>query len=138
MTQWGPPPYDPPPVPPLAYAGPGVAGGDRDARLWAMVAHLSGLPGFAVPFGHVLGPLVIWLLKRDASPFVDDQAKEAVNFQLTATIAVLIAVATFCVGIGVVLLPVVAVAQIVLVVIDAVAANAGRRYRYPLTIRFVR
>jgi uncharacterized Tic20 family protein len=135
MTYGRPPPSDPPP---LVYAGPGAAEWDRSARLWATFAHLSGLLGLGVPFGHLIGPLVIWLVKRDVMPFVDEQGKEAVNFQITVTIALFVAAATFCVGIGVVVLPLVAVGSVVLVIVAAVKANGGEHYRYPVAIRFIR
>ncbi len=130
MSRW-----DPPPIP---YAAPPRLEPDRSARLWATFAHLSGLAGLAIPFGHVVGPLVIWLLKRDVMPFVDEQGCEAVNFQITATIALALAAASFCIGIGVVLLPVVGVLTVVFVVVAAVKANGGEHYRYPLTVRFIR
>ncbi len=132
MSQW-----NPPPVPPLSYAGPGAVEPDRTARLWATFAHLSGLLGLGLPFGHLVGPLVLWLVKRDQIPFVNEQGREAVNFQITATIALFVAAGSFCVGIGVVLLPLVAVATVVFVIIAAVKANAGEHYRYPVSIRFI-
>ena len=130
-------PWDPPPSP-IYYAGrDGPTPADRGQRLWATFAHLSGLLGLGLPFGHLIGPLVIWLLKRDTMPFVNEQGREAVNFQITATIALLVAGATFCVGIGIVVLPAVAVATVVFTVIAAVKANGGEHYRYPVSIRFV-
>jgi len=55
----------------------------KDDRTWAMLCHLSGLAGYVVPFGNIFGPLIIWLIKRDQSWFVDDQGKEALNFQIS-------------------------------------------------------
>ena len=132
MSRWDPPP------PPLPCAAPALREADRTARLWATAAHLSGLAGLAIPFGHVVGPLVVWLVKRDELPFVDEQGREAVNFQITATIALALAVATFCVGVGVVLVPLVGTLTIVFIVVAAIKANGGEHYRYPLTIRFIR
>src|SRR4051812_28201730 len=68
-----------PPITPLP-------GATSDERTWAMVAHLSAFSGHFVPFGHVIGPLLVWLLKRDTSAFVNDQAKEALNAQISVTI----------------------------------------------------
>ncbi len=130
MSQW-----DPPPLP---YASPAPIEVDPTARLWATAAHLSGLIGLAVPFGHVVGPLVVWLLKRDELPFVAEQGREAVNFQITATIALAVAPASFCVGVGIVLLPAVGTLTVVFVIVAAVKANGGRHYRYPVSIRFIR
>jgi uncharacterized Tic20 family protein len=113
-----------------------AAAPDKDARTWAMLCHLTALSGFCFPFGHVLGPLIVWAIKRESDPFIDDQGKEALNFQLTMTIAIFVALVLVFVVIGFLLLAVLAVFNIVLIVMASVAANEGRAYRYPLTIRF--
>ena len=102
----------------------------------AMLCHLLALSGVCVPFGHILGPLVIWVLKREEDPFIDDQGKEALNFQLTMTIALMVVIALMFLVIGFILLPVFVIAEIVLIVMASVAANEGRAYRYPVAIRF--
>ncbi len=116
-----------------------VASGGSDARTMAMLAHLLGaLLGF-------LGPLVIWLVKKDASPFVDDQGKEALNFQLTLLICYVASVVLYVVvsfvtcGIGgFVPFPlIVTVFQLVFGIIGAVKASNGEYYRYPFNIRVV-
>jgi len=108
-----------------------------DARTWGMVAHLSALAGLVLPtVGHIIGPLVVWLVKKDQYPFVDDQGKESLNFQLTVTIAGIIAACLIIVGIGFVLLPLIGLTDLVFVIIASIAANEGKRYRYPFTIRF--
>jgi Uncharacterized protein conserved in bacteria len=109
---------------------------DKQARLWATVCHLAALVGYIVPMGHVLGPLVVWLLKRNDSPFVDDQGKEALNFQLSLTIYGMIAALLVFVLIGLPLLLALMVIQVVFVIVAAVKANEGQAYRYPMTIRF--
>ena len=92
-----------------------------DAKTWAMVAHLAGLLGMGVPIvGHVLGPLVIWLLKRDEHPFIDHQGKEAINFQLSMVIYSAILAPTICIFIGIFLLPALYVLDVVLIIIAAV------------------
>jgi uncharacterized Tic20 family protein len=108
----------------------------KEARTWAMLCHLVALSGFCVPFGNVLGPLIVWAIKRDDDPFIDDQGKEALNFQLTMTIAVVISMILIFVAIGVLLLIVLAIFELVMIIMASVAANEGRAYRYPLTIRF--
>ncbi len=109
---------------------PQVVGGlTDDDKLWAMLAHLSGLIGLSF-----IGPLVIWLVKKDTSAFVENQAKEALNFQLTIILASLVASAT-CVG--VVLLPVIIIGGIVYAVIGGMAANRGEVYQYPYTFRMI-
>lgn len=118
----------------------------KDDRMWAVAAHLSGLLAAALSGGILvfLGPLIIWLIKKDESPFVDDQGKEALNFQLTILIiyAILWAMIVFTCF---VLLPVVApcillpfILQVVLGIIAAIKASNGEYYRYPINIRFIK
>jgi uncharacterized Tic20 family protein len=112
---------------------------DRDAQQWAMFCHLAGLAKYVpIPFSNVLAPLILWQIKKEQSPFVDDQGKEAVNFQITVTIYVIISCLLFCVGIGVFILPLVGVFDLVFLIIAALKANQGELYRYPLTIRFMK
>ncbi len=121
----------------------------RDERQWAMFAHLSALAGGLVSsaiggLGVFIGPLVIWLMKREEMPFVDDQGKEALNFNITfAAIAlVLVLVGVVTLGIGFILtLPLLAVAGIawlVLTIVAAIRANEGKTYRYPFSIRVIK
>jgi len=112
----------------------------KDARMWAMFCHLAGLAGFIVPviISGIIAPLIVWQIKKDDYPFVDEQGKEAVNFQISMLIYALIAGALICVGIGIFLLPVVGVFDLVFLLIAAVKANNGEHYRYPLTIRFIK
>jgi len=122
----------------------------QDERSWALFAHLSVLAGglvtygWAASFGSFLGPLIIWLVKRETMPFVDDQAKEALNFGITLTIAciVLLILTIMSLGIGAILtIPLflaIGLGALVLVIIAAVKANQGVAYRYPLTLRLVK
>jgi uncharacterized protein len=110
----------------------------RDERTWAMLAHLSALVGYSiVPFGNIVAPLVIWLIRKDQSWFVDDQAKESINFQISMVIYALISIPLVLLLIGIVLLLLLYVFGIVMVIIAAIKANDGVQYRYPITIRFV-
>ncbi len=84
-----------------------------------------------------MGPLLVWLIKKDQSPFVADQAKEALNFQIAVTIALLISAVSIFVCIGVILVPVVFIGSIVFSIIAALEANKGVYYRYPYTVRFI-
>ena len=82
---------------------------DKDARLWAMLCHLSTFAGMVgIPFGNILGPLIIWLIKKDEYPFVDDQGKEALNFQISMTVYLIVSVLLCFVLVGFILLPIVA------------------------------
>jgi uncharacterized protein len=114
-----------------------------DSTGWAVAAHLSALIGLFIGFSFI-GPLVVYLVKRDEDPFVRDQAAEALNFNLSAFIYAIVGGIVLVIGIlliiGIVLIPVAiaaAIAWLVLVIVAAVRAGRGEAYRYPLTIRFV-
>lgn len=131
-------------------AAPSPGAPSQDEKTWALFAHLSILAGglltygWAASFGSFLGPLIIWLVKKDTMPFVADQAKEALNFGITLTILciALLMLTILSLGIGAILtIPLfllIGVAALVLVIIAAVKANDGVAYRYPLTLRLVR
>ena len=109
---------------------------DKDARTWSMLAHLSALSGFIIPFGNILGPLIIWQMKKDM-PMVEQHGKEALNFQITVTIAMIICIILSFVLIGLLLMPIVGIAWLVLTIIAAIKANEGSEYQYPMTLRLV-
>ena len=112
---------------------------NKEACMWAMFCHLAGLCAFVLPFvGNVVGPLILWQIKKDEYPFVDEQGKGAVNFQISMTIYGLISVALSFVCIGFFLLAAVGVVDLVFMLIAAIKANNGFHYRYPLTIRFIK
>lgn len=105
-----------------------------DEQTWGVLVHASAFSGFAVPFGNVLGPLVVWLLKKDESRFVDENGRAALNFQITWTVLMAVALLTIFVGIGLLLVPVVGLAWLILVVVATVRASEKEVYDYPLTI----
>jgi uncharacterized Tic20 family protein len=111
---------------------------DESARTTAVAAHLSTFAGLVVPLGSVIGPLAIWLTRRDRDPFIDQAGREALNFGITIAIygAVLTVAALMSVGIPFLILGV--VAWVVLASRAAVKASEGQAYRYPLTLRLVR
>lgn len=114
---------------------------NRDACMWAMFCHLAGLGSFlpvAPVLGGIIAPLVIWQIKKDDFAFVDEQGKEAVNFQISILIYALVAGLLCFACIGVALLPTVYIFDLVFVLIAGVKANNGEHYRYPLTIRFIK
>jgi uncharacterized Tic20 family protein len=111
--------------------------GSSDERMWAMLCHLSAFAGYLVPFGNILGPLVIWLIKKDQYAFVDDQGKEALNFQISIMIWAAVAAVLCFVIIGIPLLIAVVIFSIVMTIVAAIKANGGESYRYPLTIRLI-
>jgi uncharacterized Tic20 family protein len=117
-------------------------------RQWAMFAHLSALVAIWLGGMAFLGPLLVWLIKKDEMRFVDDQGKEALNFQLNilllkvATVIIGVPLGVVTLGIGFVLLFAIlaglVVLDIVLAIVAAVEVNGGGTYRYPLIIRFVK
>jgi len=111
---------------------------DKDARLWATLCHLAALAGFiGIPLGWVLGPLIIWLIKRNDFAFVDRHGKEALNFQISMTIYGFVCFLLVFVLIGIPLLLAAGILDIVFTIVAAVKANNGEDYRYPLSIRFI-
>ena len=127
-------PYASPGDPILGYQGPPPS---QEERTWGMLAHLSALVQFlGVP--SIVGPLVVWLVKKDTMPFVNDQGKEALNFQITVLIAAIISAALICVVVGIFMLIAVGLYALIFSIIAAVKANEGVAYRYPLTIRLVK
>ena len=104
-----------------------------------MGCHLAGLAAFVgIPLGHILGPLIIWLIKREEHPLVNEQGKEALNFQISMTIYGIAAGLLMFVIIGFILLPALVILDVILVVMAAVKTSSGESYRYPITIRFVK
>jgi len=125
--------------PKAVQEGPGSKEVNKDARLWAMICHLSALAGLVVPVvGCIVGPLIVWQIKKEEFPFVDEQGKEAVNFQISMLIYGIVAGLLCFACVGFVLLPAVALVDLIFLLIAAVKANDGHHYRYPLTIRFIK
>jgi uncharacterized Tic20 family protein len=103
----------------------------KDERNLAMLAHLLGI------FSGFIGPLVIWLIKKDESAFIADQAREALNFQITIAIALFASIMLKVILIGVILVPIVFILNFIFCIVAAVSASKGKAYRYPYTLRLV-
>ncbi len=125
------PPEIPPAVPPAEQ---------KDWKMWGMFCHLSAFAGFlGIPFGNIIGPLIVWLVKRNEIPFVDQEGKESLNFQISMTIYALVAGVLVFVLVGFFLLLAIMIVSIVCVIQAAMKANTGEgNYTYPLTIRFIK
>lgn len=109
-----------------------------EERTWAMACHLGALAGITgIPFAHIFGPLVFWLIKKDDFALVNDQGKESLNFQLSMTLYGLIAFLLCFVLIGIPLLIGLLAFDFIMVIIACVKAAEGVAYRYPMTIRFI-
>jgi len=155
-SQGGPPPPPPPPAAspgapsPESDQGPQASPGEplptfmwspreekwagqmsSDDKTMGLLAHLLGI------FTGFIGPLVIWLIKKDTSPYVDAQGKESLNFQISILIYAIVSYASVFALVGCVLFPAVAIFAVVMPIIASVKANEGIVYRYPLAIRFI-
>ena len=117
---------------------PPVPISSADVRTWNVLCHASALLGFFFPWaGHIIAPLIVWLVKRGDSPEIDAHGKESLNFQISMLIYNVIA-AVFClVLIGFAFLAVLWVLNAVLVIVASIQASDGKFYRYPMTIRFI-
>ncbi|MCR9261089.1 MAG: DUF4870 domain-containing protein [Pseudomonadaceae bacterium] len=111
---------------------------ELEVRRWAAATHIAAIAGYLIPFGNIIGPLLVWQLKKEDGQLIDDQGKESVNFQITVSIAMLISAALTLILIGFLLIFVVGLGALVLVVIAAIKANDGEAYRYPLTLRLIK
>lgn len=125
-----------PPPPGYAAPPPGYAAplSDSDQRMWAMLAHIGG-----IILGFV-APLIIWLVYRERSQLVEDQAKESLNFQITATIAgvVIFVLTLITLGLASPLFLVLWIGILVFCILGGLAANKGQAYRYPFALRLVK
>jgi uncharacterized protein len=122
-----------PPSPP-----PSSTSTSSEVRTWSVLCHASALLGlFFHFFGHLLGPLIVWLIKRDLSPEIDANGKESLNFQISMLIYDIIAGILCLVLIGIPILIALWIMNTVLVIVASVKTSNGEFYRYPLTIRFV-
>ncbi|MGD8458808.1 MAG: DUF4870 domain-containing protein [Desulfobacterales bacterium] len=104
---------------------------------WAMWAHISTFLSMLVPLGNLIGPIIVWQLKKNESEFVADQAKEALNFQISLVIYMLISAVLIFVVIGIFLLIGLAIFSLIMVIVAGVKANQGEYYRYPMCLRFI-
>jgi len=117
---------------------PPVPSASSDIRTWCVLCHASALLGLFFHFlGHILGPLIVWLMKRDVSPEIDAYGKESLNFQISMLIYDAIAAILCVVLIGIPILIALWVLNTVLVIIASVKAGEGKFYRYPFTIRLI-
>jgi len=108
------------------------------ARMWNILCHASALLGLAIPFAFLLGPLVVWLLKKNEFPSVDKHGKEALNFQLSFLIYMIVATILIAIFIGPFLMLLVGAVDVILVIIASVKVANGESFSYPFTIRFLK
>jgi uncharacterized Tic20 family protein len=111
-------------------------------RAWAAAAHLSALSMYATGIGFVAGPLIIWLWKRDTSPFVAEEAREALNFNISIAIyyaaAGVLCLTIILIPVVLILTAIIHAFHLVCIIIGGLKAYDGRPFRYPLTLRLVK
>ena len=106
-------------------------------RNWAMFCHLAAFAGFFVPFGGVIGPLVIWLSKRDESTWINENGKSSLNFQLSILLYMILVAPLCLIIIGIPILIMLGTLKIICIIIASVKASKGEEFRYPLAIPFI-
>ena len=109
-----------------------------DERMWGMLCHLSALTGFFSGIGFILGPLIVWLLKKDQYSFVDEQGKEALNFQITMFIAAVACMLLMLILIGILMFWILGAVNLVMIIIAVINANSGVHYEYPFSLRLIK
>lgn len=107
-------------------------------KTWGGLCHFATFAGYIIPFGGIIGSLIIWLIYKDKSEYINAQGKESLNFQITVFIAVIISIVLSFVLIGLLLLPIVGFGSIVLSIIAGIKAMNGEMYKYPVNIRFIK
>ena len=107
-------------------------------RQWALICHLSAFSGFIIPFGNIVAPLIIWSAKKEEFPMVEEHGKEVINFQISFTIWIGIALLFTILLIGFPVLVVLGILEVVCIIIGALKADRGELYSYPLTVRFIK
>ncbi len=112
---------------------------EKKDYIWGMLCHLLALTlNIGIPFGNIIGPFIIWHIKREESGFIDQQGKESLNFQITLTIYGVISGLLCLIFIGYIFIGILYVANIVLVVTASLKVINGESYKYPLTIQLIR
>lgn len=140
------PPGHQPPVPPSTQPpAPSAPTGEPDPELkqWTIIMHLSAFLGLLVPsVGQILGPLIIWLIKKPEMPALDAVGKEVLNFQISWTIwaiaSAVIAIVGSCIFVPIILPFALFVAWVILIALAAIKASNNEPFKYPLTIPFLK
>lgn len=130
-------------IPTSSPSGPGYISSEygyisKEERDWAMYCHLSAMLVLIFPYAHIIAPLILWMMKRESSTFIDDQGKEALNYNLSIMIYLTIAGISSCLFIGVPVFVGLVLFDLVIMVVAGIQASKGIYYRYPITIRFIK
>jgi len=111
---------------------------NKQARTWGMLCHLAALLGLVGPLLNILGPFVVWLMKKNEFSFVDEQGKESMNFQISMTLLTLLAALLIVVKIGIILLLAIWIVDVVFVIIASIKTSNGESYQYPFKIKLIK
>ncbi|RPH32015.1 MAG: DUF4870 domain-containing protein [Bacteroidales bacterium] len=111
---------------------------NSEEQTFSMLCHLSALSGCIIPFGHIIGPLIFWSMKKQFYPEVDRQGKDAINFQISMTLWMMVSGIMVLLVIGIFALIALGVLNLVMIIVASVKSNNGERFKYPLTIDFIR
>lgn len=110
----------------------------NEERTYGMLCHLAAFCGLIIPLGSIIGPLAVWLIKKNTSSYIDHHGRESLNFQISIVIyGIASALLLFAWGIGILLAIAAGIFWFVMTIIACIKANDGVEYRYPLTIRFL-
>ena len=106
-------------------------------RNWAMLCHLSAFAGYFFPFGGIIGPLICWLTRKDESQWVDQNGKQSMNFQLSITLYIVLAIPLCFILIGIPIVIFLGFLEVICIIIASVKASKGEEFKYPVTIPFI-
>lgn len=130
-----PPPVSPEPLPP----SPGPV--DPSVQQWKVILHASAFAGLVIPFGNLLGPLIVWLIKKAEIPAIEPEGKKVLNFQISYTIygvvAFIIAMVGSCIYVPLILPVVVGIAWLVFTIIGTVKTSNGEDYTFPYVLKLL-
>ena len=106
-------------------------------RNWAMLSHLSAFAGFFFPFGGIIGPLICWLSRKDESEWVNINGRNALNFQLSMLLYMVLVLPLIFIIIGIPIIAFLATMKVICIIIGSVKASRGEYFKYPLVIPFI-
>ncbi len=109
----------------------------KDERNMGMLCHLLALSGFVIPFGWIFGPMIVWLIKKDQSEFVNRQGKDALNFQISMLIWTICCIPLIIIIIGIIALIGLAILNIIMIIVASVRAADGQSTEYPLSLKIL-
>jgi len=110
----------------------------KQEKNWALFCHLGALAGYVIPFGNIIAPLVIWLIKKEESTVIAQEGKKSLNFQISVAIYSIVAGLLTFIVIGMLLLPAVLIFNLVMIIIAAVKINKGEPFEYPLSLKLIK